>query len=933
MSCEHACRRPPWFPLPIHNRPGLSEIGYRIGTYASLRGHMLARLDHQTPLAAWTHRTADDPAIALLEAAALVGDILTFYQSLYANEAYLRTARWRESVADLVRLLGYRLAPGVGGRALFALAAKGNRPITIPAGSAFKTQLEGEDKPAVFETEQVLTAYPHLSRFRLYRPRRVPNVANGMRELCVSGALPEGLDLKAGDRILVGVSRQLASGGEVLDGSQVLIVDDTWEAFGLRHVRMKGALTSLGSPASIGASTGPLANVVAQAITQPGSSSAQFSLLQGVLGGGITVQVGQGLSNSAQAMSMTTVAAGLVSILPGLVFSAAQLKAFKLSGSFRHFGHNAPPTQISVNANGRARETAVNFVRALSQSQGAPADPSLASVALPLDGEYDSVTAGTRAVIEASLSASSSRSSPARYALVRSVQRAQKQTRAWGPMSGGSTLLSLDRNLALQEGSTSYDYADIRGITVHAVEGQPFLLEAAPVPTLSRSGTELDFFGTAEEAKGLEKRAVLLAYPEGTLKPARINAVNAGAASEAALAKLRRVTLDTMVSYSDFGHGDPKVEVFGNLIEATQGKTEDEAVLGDGDGQQAFQTFPLPKAPLTYLLDPAQTPSHVAELDVYVDGVKWQRAETFFSSGPNDRVYVVREDDKGKSYVQFGDGKTGARLPSGSGNVVAIYRTGIGAQGPLKADAKPQPAGNLPGLDQATMLGPATGGAQPEGEEGARTAAPGRMQSLGRLVGLADYEAEALAIPGVIKARAVWAAPEGTPLIRVTLLTESRSATDANAVAQVLQSVHAAQGPARWPLIAVPGGRRQVQLSLTVGYRAELREADVRKAVLEALGATGEEVNGSLATHGLFSWQLRQFGHSAHGSQVLAAVQNAPGVVWVELGSLGVFGMGAPTMIAGLLVPPAQRTLPCPDHLILALKVRDVTLNLSKGEA
>src|SRR5260370_30633476 len=74
---------------------------------------MLRRLNGQTPLLNWTHREPDDPGIALIEGAAILGDILTFYQDLYANEAFLRTAQWRESVAELVRLLGYRLAPGL----------------------------------------------------------------------------------------------------------------------------------------------------------------------------------------------------------------------------------------------------------------------------------------------------------------------------------------------------------------------------------------------------------------------------------------------------------------------------------------------------------------------------------------------------------------------------------------------------------------------------------------------------------------------------------------------------------------------------------------------------------------------------------------------------------------------------------------------------
>ena len=57
-------------------------------------------------LASWTYRGADDPGIALIESASILGDILTIYQELYANELYLLTATLPRSVAELVRWLG-----------------------------------------------------------------------------------------------------------------------------------------------------------------------------------------------------------------------------------------------------------------------------------------------------------------------------------------------------------------------------------------------------------------------------------------------------------------------------------------------------------------------------------------------------------------------------------------------------------------------------------------------------------------------------------------------------------------------------------------------------------------------------------------------------------------------------------------------------------
>ncbi|HSD47051.1 MAG TPA: hypothetical protein VLB87_10515, partial [Pyrinomonadaceae bacterium] len=94
-------------PVSTVNRPGLDALTYRIGTHGAFFQTMKARLanmiveapgaDGQTietfyPLQDLTTRDPSDPAIALLDAWATVGDVLTFYQERIANEGYLRTA-------------------------------------------------------------------------------------------------------------------------------------------------------------------------------------------------------------------------------------------------------------------------------------------------------------------------------------------------------------------------------------------------------------------------------------------------------------------------------------------------------------------------------------------------------------------------------------------------------------------------------------------------------------------------------------------------------------------------------------------------------------------------------------------------------------------------------------------------------------------------
>ena len=97
--------------------------------------------------------------------------------------------------------------------------------------------------------------------------------------------------------------------------------------------------------------------------------------------------------------------------------------------------------------------------------------------------------------------------------------------------------------------------------------------------------------------------------------------------------------------------------------------------------------------------------------------------------------------------MQFGDGETGARLPTGIGNVVALFRSGSGARGPVKLGSSPTAPERPVGFDKVTLAGIVSGGADPEDLDKAREAAPGKVQSLGRIVSIRDHETETLAIP------------------------------------------------------------------------------------------------------------------------------------------------------------------------------------------
>src|SRR5262249_25332419 len=86
------------------------------------------------PLAGLTTRSAEDFAIASIDACAVLGEVLTFYAERIANEGYLRTATERRSVLELAREIGYELNPGVAGSAY--LASPRAEPFVPPGGPA-----------------------------------------------------------------------------------------------------------------------------------------------------------------------------------------------------------------------------------------------------------------------------------------------------------------------------------------------------------------------------------------------------------------------------------------------------------------------------------------------------------------------------------------------------------------------------------------------------------------------------------------------------------------------------------------------------------------------------------------------------------------------------------------------------------------------------
>ncbi|HJP66968.1 MAG TPA: putative baseplate assembly protein [Actinomycetota bacterium] len=200
---------------PLFNRPGLPALRYRVGTHASFLDHMLRALPSQTvpsapgaadlahPLERLGTRSPDDPSVALIDAWAVVSDVLTFYQERIANEGYVRTATERRSLLELARAIGYELNPGVAASTHLTFTVDdspgGAATVDIPAGTKVQSVPTPGALPQTFETVEAVAARPAWNAIRpqlteTWRPKK------GHTSMYVKGVDTQ---LQPGDAILI----------------------------------------------------------------------------------------------------------------------------------------------------------------------------------------------------------------------------------------------------------------------------------------------------------------------------------------------------------------------------------------------------------------------------------------------------------------------------------------------------------------------------------------------------------------------------------------------------------------------------------------------------------------------------------------------------------------------------------------------------------
>ncbi|MEO5658421.1 MAG: putative baseplate assembly protein [Polaromonas sp.] len=311
------------------------------------------------------------------------------------------------------------------------------------------------------------------------------------------------------------------------------------------------------------------------------------------------------------------------------------------------------------------------------------------------------------------------------------------------------------------------------------------------------------------------------------------------------------------------------VVVYGNVALASHGESVSQ-ILGSGNASQAFQRFELKQLPLTYRAADNEIGAG-AELAVRVSEIAWAEKPTLYGTNETDHAYTLSVDEKGRNFVNFGDGVRASRLPSGVNNVRASYRKGLGVEGNVSPDKLTQLMSRPLGLKSVSNPLAAGGGTNPETPATARQSMPLATRTLGRAVSLLDYEDFARAFSGIAKAQAQVLQLGAGPVIVITIAAPDDAPITLNS--PVWQHLLTALKHGGDPHVAVQLLACQSS-TFKLGLKVKRDPAHEARAVLAA-------VETALRRH--YSFEARGLSQPVQKSEVIAVAQAVPGVVAVDI--------------------------------------------------
>ncbi len=866
-------------PLQLHNPPGLDSINYRVGEYSDFFASMQSRLSSvdYPALANLSTRESSDFSIALCDAFACSLDVLSFYTERYAQEHYLRTADERLSVAEMARLIGYQLAPGVAASTHLAFTLQSipgapADPIKIPVGTRVQSVPGQDEKAQTFETVAVVSARAEWNAIPVQTTVAwLPQ--SGDTELWIAGIDAQ---IEPGDAILiVGADRLQNAGSEHWDVRVVAKVhtdrDNNRTQLTWNH--------PLGShlPHMTPASRGVEVHVFRQRTNLFGHNAPDPNLMsQGDGSSGSNIGERIDTSNTLWQWKNFTINGSTIDLATdnkkittdswvALVSNDASQGSAELPGytelyradkvqqrSRSDFGLSSKITRITpdttenlTSANYSLRRTLV-----LAQSEALQSHP--VPLFHPLYG--DSVTCGQR--ID-------------------------------GLQPGQALALSGKRQrLVIDSGVTGLALISADGSTRILNEHDPLLMAAPAVRKIGSSETVLDAVAfhallgssarlllTVIDRDGqqgvldcLARQIRLVPAKEDDPLISEILFIDNG---DDAVITNRDHTSIKLTSALQHVYDRASAHINANVAPATQGETV-EAILGSGDESSANQRFELNQSPLTFIS--ANTPSgRASTLALRVNDVLWQEVPTLYQASANARQFTTRRSDAGVTSIQFGDGIEGARLPSGESNIRVLYRKGLGVAGNVKAGALSTLLSRPLGVSEVSNPQAASGGEDPESLDRARDNAPLTVLTLDRAVSIEDYANFARAFAGIDKAHALWvpAGPGRGVFLTVAGIDGAEVASDSKTYNSLLESL-TTYGDPLVPLRMV----NYIDARFRCGLSVKVLAAYELDSVLNAVETT-------LRSH--FSFANRHFGQPVSIDEVAATAQGVAGVEAVHV--------------------------------------------------
>lgn len=822
-------------PLAVENRPGLSAIAYRIGTHSQFKESMLARISaHDLPaLRNLSTRDDNDFVIALLDAWATMADVLTFYQERIANESYLRTATEARSLYLLAQLIGYRPRPGVAARAYLAFQiedSKGAPAITtIDAGTRVQSIPGPGQKPQVFETVEKIEGRPEwnamLPRLTIEQELSVD------MEFAVFKGL--GLNLKAGDSLFF-VPGLNPEDGERKQVKRIMKVstDPDRKTTRCDFVR-EDDLT-------------PPKPFVLKSL-DPGYFLTMPTKLTSTL---VSSTILNATWPRADLFSLAKVQKWPVNALTkNLVFHTKKRDIkpnegiFALRQKAAIFGHNAPNWD-SLDSKAKGTHTTTWEGRTLKDESPYP------YCYIYLDRTYDHILPNRWVVLQ-----SPSVSEPKIYQVICVTE----VSRADFTLSAKVTRLNLDR-------SDGFGDFKLRETTVYLAESEPLALADLPLTQDIPDTNKTNSIGLDGPYLELEVGQKVILTGERT---------DLEGVSGSELLTIEDLTITGGYTQVVFTKGLQNiykrntVTLNGNISPATHGESTEE-VLGSGDARVEFQKFTLRQPPMTYI-SASNSSGARSTLEIRIDGLKWQEVPALYGHGPTEKIYTVRTDADGKTTVQFGDGLTGARVPTGTENIRAIYRKGMGEEGLVDSEQLSLLLTRPLGVRSVINPLAASGAASGETRDQVRCNASLIVMTLDRIVSLRDYQDFAMAFSGIGKTLATWTWDGQKRSVFLTIAgTKGVAVHEDNPIYEELLAAIRKAGDPLVPLIVKTFRPAFFQLGAKVKVNFEYQPELVFSAVENALRSA-------------FSFENRNFGQDVTLSEIMAVIHQVPGVVAVDI--------------------------------------------------